>query len=29
VPCLDATDKLRLVELVHQGPERLGYETPL
>ena len=29
LPCLDETDKARLVELLHQGPERLGYETPL
>jgi transposase len=28
-PCLDAADKARLVDLLHQGPERLGYETPL
>jgi len=29
LPCLDEADKGRLVELLHQGPERLGYETPL
>jgi transposase len=29
LPCLDETDKARLVELLHQGPEALGYETPL
>jgi transposase len=29
LPCLDEADKARLVELLHQGPERLGYETPL
>lgn len=29
LPCLDDQDKARLVELLHQGPERLGYETPL
>jgi transposase len=29
LPCLDDADKARLVELLHQGPERLGYETPL
>jgi transposase len=29
LPCLDETDKARLVDLLHQGPERLGYETPL
>src|SRR5229473_2984350 len=28
-PCLDEADKARLVELLLQGPERLGYETPL
>jgi transposase len=28
-PCLDEVDKARLVELLLQGPERLGYETPL
>jgi transposase len=27
--CLDEADKARLVELLLQGPERLGYETPL
>jgi len=26
---LDEADKARLVELLLQGPERLGYETPL
>lgn len=29
LPCLDETDKARLIELLLQGPERLGYETPL
>lgn len=29
LPCLDAADKARLVDLLQQGPERLGYETPL
>ena len=29
LPCLDESDKARLVDLLHQGPERLGYETPL
>jgi transposase len=29
LPCLDETDKDRLVELLLQGPEHLGYETPL
>jgi len=29
LPCLDEADKVRLVELLHQGPEALGYETPL
>src|SRR5450631_385653 len=29
LPCLDEADKARLVELLLQGPERLGYETPL
>src|ERR1044071_9669518 len=29
LPCLDDADKARLVELLHQGPERLGYETQL
>src|SRR5690349_19879476 len=29
LPSLDEADKARLVELLHQGPERLGYETPL
>lgn len=29
LPGLDENDKARLVELLHQGPERLGYETPL
>jgi transposase len=29
LPCLDEADKARLVGLLHQGPERLGYETPL
>ena len=28
-PCLSEADKARLIELLHQGPERLGYETPL
>jgi transposase len=28
-PCLDEADKARLIELLLQGPERLGYETPL
>jgi transposase len=28
-PCLDEAEKARLVELLLQGPERLGYETPL
>jgi transposase len=29
LPCLNDADKARLVELLHQGPEALGYETPL
>ena len=29
LPCLTEADKARLVELLLQGPERLGYETPL
>ena len=29
LPCLDESDKARLVDLLQQGPERLGYETPL
>ena len=29
LPCLDKADKARLVELLREGPERLGYETPL
>jgi transposase len=29
LPCLDEADKARLVELLLQGPQRLGYETPL
>ena len=29
LPCLDEADKTRLVALRRQGPERLGYETPL
>lgn len=29
LPCLDQADKARLIELLLQGPERLGYETPL
>jgi transposase len=29
LPCLNETDKARLVELLLQGPEHLGYETPL
>jgi transposase len=29
LPCLNEGDKNRLVELLKQGPERLGYETPL
>jgi transposase len=29
LPCLDEADKNRLVDLLQQGPERLGYETPL
>ena len=29
LPNLNAADKDRLVELLHQGPERLGYESPL
>jgi len=29
LPCLSEADKTRLVELLLQGPERLGYETPL
>src|SRR5689334_20155662 len=29
LPYLDEADKGRLVELLHQGPEALGYETPL
>ena len=29
LPFLRDADKTRLVELLHQGPERLGYETPL
>ena len=29
LPCLDEADKARLVELLLQGPERLGYETRL
>ena len=28
-PLLSSTDRRRLVELLRQGPERLGYETPL
>jgi transposase len=28
LPCLDDAAKARLVDLLHQGPERLGYETP-
>jgi len=28
LPGLSAADKTRLVELLRQGPERLGYETP-
>jgi transposase len=28
-PLLSAADQQRLVELLKQGPERLGYETPL
>jgi transposase len=28
-PLLSAADQLRLVELLQQGPERLGFETPL
>jgi len=29
LPCLDEADKARLVELLLQGPECLGYETPM
>jgi transposase len=29
LPCLDDAEKGRLVELLLEGPERLGYETPL
>ncbi len=29
LPCLSEADKARLTELLLQGPERLGYETPL
>jgi transposase len=29
LPCLSEADKARLVELLLEGPERLGYETPL
>jgi transposase len=29
LPCLDEKEKARLVKLLQQGPERLGYETPL
>jgi transposase len=29
LPCLNATDKARLIELLLQGPECLGYERPL
>src|SRR5215471_13828247 len=29
LPCLNEADKARLIELLLQGPERLGYETPL
>lgn len=29
LPRLSEADKARLVELLHQGAERLGYETPL
>jgi transposase len=29
LPSLNEADKARLVELLLQGPERLGYETPL
>jgi transposase len=29
LPCLSEADKARLIELLLQGPERLGYETPL
>lgn len=29
LPCLDEKEKARLVALLQQGPERLGYETPL
>lgn len=29
LPCLSEGDKARLVELLLQGPERLGYETAL
>ena len=29
LPCLNEGDKARLVELLLQGPQRLGYETPL
>ncbi len=29
LPCLNEADKVRLVDLLLQGPERLGYETPL
>ena len=29
LPNLNETDKARLVELLLEGPERLGYETPL
>src|SRR5579864_9302448 len=29
LPCLDEADKTRLVKLLLEGPERLGYQTPL
>src|SRR5512135_3690845 len=29
LPCLTEADKVRLIELLLEGPERLGYETPL
>jgi transposase len=29
LPCLNEADKARLVALLLEGPERLGYETPL
>ncbi len=29
LPGLNETEEARLVELLHQGPEALGYQTPL